>query len=82
VGAMDSLPPVSAESLIAAIIRCKRVLDGDRARALHAAREYRLQPTPERLEDAVAAQVLLTYRQDDLAWLLIEVLRSTKDRTH
>jgi len=78
---MDSQPSASAESLIAAIIRCRAVLDGDRARALHAAREYRLDPTPETLEDSVAAQVLLTYRQDDLASLLIEVLR-TKARTH
>jgi hypothetical protein len=72
---MDSLPPSSTEDLVPAIVACKREINRDRARALHAAREYRLDPTPERLEDVVAAQVLLSYRNDDMAALLVELAR-------
>lgn len=78
---MDSLPPTSPEGLAAAIIRCRVSLNRERVRALHAAREYRREPTPERLEDAITAQVLLSYRQDDLASLLLAVLQF-KTRHH
>jgi len=73
---MDSLPPTEPEGLLAAVVRCRDALDMARKRALHAARVYRRDPSPERLEDAIAAQVLLSYRQDDLAAYLVEVMRA------
>ena len=70
---MDSFLPSTAQDLVPAIVACKQALNQARANLLHKARDYRKDPTPEGLEDVACARVLLSYREDDLAALMLEL---------